>query len=936
YQWYIDGTAVTYNNRGTKSYYEDDCSEPRTFEYYVVVKGYNSGVSVTSNKVKVTFTMPDHRPEYAGAWIKDKTANGGKYVTADGKIYDMYQDEETKEWVYKPEVVATMQSYGYSITDNVARNKTTIRNGKIYVTANGVESSYSKSNVTPRAAKYIDSTTKLTITASATSAEVQYGYVTFTSKISELDESVTYQWYVNGAAVNNKNGTKSSYETDECPEPKTIEYYLVAKGSRSGKTVTSNKVKVTFGYVDHRPEFVGAWVAERSNDGSGRYITADGKIYYMYADEDANAWLYEPDVIATMASKGYEITDNVSANKTRIVNGKLVVKTNGVEKTYVKSQVKPRAFKYVDSTTKLTVTAAQTTVKVDTNVTLKAVISDCDEVVDYKWYYDDGKSDGSDKGPTHVTQFSEPMTHSLYAVATGRTSKKTVKSNVVTIKFVMDNIRPEMAGAWVNKSDSKDAVYFKDNGQLYVMNQKSASDWYLSPEPIAELADDSAIIEEADPATYKIWVNRTEKSLYIEKNGKRAEYKQNKSLNARDGKYVSSITSEVLLGKSKETISAIDTAGTISLSVRSAMLSNLDEEVTFQWINAETNNKISGEKENTYVYTRKDDLTETITVSRALRITGKTSGAMITSATATFTVEPKNILGLLRGYWAVSGDTSTGYAILEDGSVYKAFEKTTEVGKTAQKKNLYYGSVVATADKLGKFAKKGNLTFTYNENDKTLTVAEDAGSSAKNRPVVLTRVSTRLVNSADLLTTRSTVTVATDAKKSVEEGEKVKFTATVPEVDEDVEISWFLNGTRTARTGKEFEVPVITGMAGTTFKVQAFAKGVMSGVQISSSEVSIAVDAVPPAAALRNNTLNFDSKIDTKTESTTTVADTKTSTTTTKTDTKANTDTKTGTKVDTKTTVDSKATTDSKTVTDTKGSASKLSPTTSTGKKLGN
>ncbi len=881
YQWYVNGVAVN-SAKGTSASFEDTSAEAKTNEYYLVAKGATSGVSVTSNKVSVTFYSVDHRKEFAGAWVKDKTANGGKWITADGKIYDMYQDMAgdvfIDQWVYRPEVVATMASEGYGITDHVATNKSKIVNGKLVVTANGVESTYSKANIVPRLAKYIDSTTKLTITASATSAEVLYGSVNIDSKISDVDEGVTYQWYMNGTAVNNAKGTKSSYETDECPDPRTVEYYLVAKGSRSGKTVTSNKVKVTFNYVDHRPEFVGAWVAEKNNDGSGRYIAADGKIYYMYADEDANAWLYEPDVIATMASKGYEITDNVSANKTKIVNGKLVVKANGVEKTYVKSKVVPRAVKYIDSTTKLTITASQTTVKVDTNVTLKASITSCDEVVDYQWFFDDGKNDGSDKGPTHVTQFSEPMTHSLYAVATGRTSKKTVKSNTVTIKFVMDSIRPEMAGAWVNKSDSKDAVYFKENGQLYVMNQKSASDWYLSPKPIAQLADDSAIINEVDPETYKIWVNRTEKTLYIEKNGKRAEYKQNKSLKARDGKYISSITEKVLIGKSKETISATDTAGTITLSVRSAMLSNLDEEVAYQWINAETDKLIKNKNESVYVYTRSDDLTETTTVSRALRITGKTSGANITSETATFTVEPKNVLGLLKGYWASSGDTSTGYAILEDGSVYKAFEKTTTVGKTTQKKNLYYGSAVATADRLGKFAKKGNLVFTFNEEDKTLSVAEDASSSAKGKTLVLSRVSTRIIDKATLLTARSTITLAANVKTTARVGDTVKFTVTLPAVDEDAEITWFLNGVKTGRTGNEFEVPVPTAMGGTTFKVQAFANGALSGVQIASAEMSIAVDAVSPADALRNNL----QKTDTKTNG----ADLKTGTETTKTTTK--------------------------------------------------
>lgn len=237
---------------------------------------------------------------------------------------------------------------------------------------------------------------------------------------------------------------------------------------------------------------------------------------------------------------------------------------------------------------------------------------------------------------------------------------------------------------------------------------------------------------------------------------------------------------------------------------------------------------------------------------------------------------------MLKGYWATSGDTSTGYAILEDGSVYKAFEKTTTVGKTTQKQNLYYGSAVATADRLGKFAKKGNLVFSFNEEDRTLSVAEDASSSAKSKTLVLSRVSVRTIEKATLLTARSTITLAANVKMTAKVGDTVKFTVTLPAVDEDAEITWFLNGVKTVRTGNEFEVPVPTAMGGTTFKVQAFAKGALSELQIASDEMSIAVDAVSPVDALRNNLQKTDTKIDSKTNG----ADLKTGTETTKTTTK--------------------------------------------------
>lgn len=858
YQWYVNGAAVN-SAKGTASSFEDTSAEAKTKEYYLVAKGATSGNTITSNKVSVNFYTVDHRKEFAGAWVKDKTANGGKWITADGKIYDMYQDMAgdvfIDQWVYRPEVVATMASEGYGITDHVATNRTKIVNGKLVVTANGLDSTYSKANIVPRLAKYIDSTTKLTITASATSAEVLYGSVNIDSKISDVDEGVTYQWYMNGTAVNNAKGTKSSYETDECPDPRTVEYYLVAKGSRSGKTVTSNKVKVTFNYVDHRPEFVGAWVAEKKYDGSGRYIAADGKIYYMYAGEDANAWLYEPDVIATMASKGYEITDNVSANKTKIVNGKLVVKANGVEKTYVKSKVVPRAVKYIDSTTKLTITASQTTVKVDTNVTLKASITSCDEVVDYQWFFDDGKNDGSDKGPTHVTQFSEPTTHSLYAVATGRTSKKTVKSNTVTIKFVMDSIRPEMAGAWVNKSDSKDAVYFKENGQLYVMNQKSASDWYLSPKPIAQLADDSAIIDEVDSAAYKIWVNRTEKTLYIEKNGKRAEYKQNKSIKAREGKFISSITQKITPTLSKTKIAANDNPASLTITLPTAAFDALDEEVTYQWINAETGGMFKNATTPTYTYTRSDSKTADEVNKRAVRVTGKISGETYTTEAAIFTVEARDQRNDMVGFWAQSSSDTAGYVIMSNGMVYKAFAKKTE-GKKTNIDVFYYGTNIATVNRLGKFTST-EYNFSFDLASTTLKIeSADITKYEKSNSAAYKLITTATPVEATLLTKNTRVSLVCDTTKVlIPDAPAAKFTATIPTVDEDVVISWYVDGVVTGYTGTEYVFRALPTHAGKTIKVKAEAKGVRSGVVISSDEMSLTASLSKASTKTDGNTI---------------------------------------------------------------------------------
>ncbi|MCQ2613961.1 MAG: hypothetical protein MJ183_10210, partial [Treponemataceae bacterium] len=347
YQWYINGKAAGIEGYkpGRVEFMDYRSLEAGVQSIYLEITGKTSGNKAKSETVQITFKYIDHRPEYAGAWVKDAAATDGKYMAEDGNIYDMYKDAATGEWTCRPGAVATLASTGYVVTDHVAGNQTETDylNDKLIVRVNGVKNEYVRAAITPRTERYVDSTTKVVISADKSSLGVGES-VRIDSKISILDEPVSYQWYIDGTAVTyNNRGTKSYYE-DDCSEPRTFEYYVVVKGYNSGVSVTSNKVKVTFTMPDHRPEYAGAWIKDKTANG-GKYVTADGKIYDMYQDEETKEWVYKPEVVATMQSYGYSITDNVARNKTTIRNGKIYVTANGVESSYSKSNVTPRAAK---------------------------------------------------------------------------------------------------------------------------------------------------------------------------------------------------------------------------------------------------------------------------------------------------------------------------------------------------------------------------------------------------------------------------------------------------------------------------------------------------------------------------------------------------------------------------------------------------------------
>lgn len=848
YRWYVD-KSPDFTAKGESSAYDDTSAVAGTKEYTLMVKGKISGKVLTSNKLSINFYSLDQRANFAGGWLAAKSKTNvtkGKYISPEGKIYEMYLNEKNGDWVYAPDVVARMSSSGTEISSEVPSKSFRISNNKLYVTEGGVETEYAKGTVTPRLGRYLDSSSKLVITADATTVEVGNA-VKITSKLTaNVDEDIIYKWYINGSAVTNNRSTNSYYE-DDCPEPRTLEYYLVGRGSLSGKTLTSNKVSVTFKMTDHRPEFTGLWI--NAKNGSDAYtILANGNMMKTYQDEVSGEWIYKPTVEATMHAYGYEFDDNIADQKTKITDGKLNVVLKGTSKLYNKAKgVTSRAQKMISSDTKLTLTAEKTTVKVDTNVTLKSVLTNCDEGVDYQWFYDDGKKDGSDTGFYHVTQTSEPNTHTYYVVATGRTSKKTVKSNTVTIKFVMDSIRPEMAGAWVNTKDSSDAVYFDANGKVFVITKKTATDWILAKTAIAELADDSAVITEADPSVYKIWVNRTAGILYIEKNGKKAEYKQNKSIRARAGKFVSSVTSKITPALSKAKIGAKDNPATITLSVDTAVFAALDEEVSYQWFNTEANTKLKQANEPSYTYTRNDSQTEDIVVKRALRVTGKTSGEIYTTQTVSFTVEAKDISGDLLGYWCMPNDNTTGFAFTADGSVYNAFTKYAAANVKSLPDPVYFGSKIATVDRSGKITGNGDYEFNYDPTSQTLKITKFKNVKS-NGVTVLKHISTKAPVYAKLLSNSTRVTVITDSNRVTFPG-SAKMTVSVPELDEEVVISWYVNGTATGKTGTAYTLIPILEQAGTVIKVKAEAKGVRSEKVVSSDEISILVQKSVSAIA---------------------------------------------------------------------------------------
>lgn len=861
YQWYVGGKAITGSSKagasGNGSDFEFVGSTAATLSVYLEVTGKTSGNKAKSAAVNVTFKAFDHRSEFAGAWVKDKLKASGKYMTADGKIYDMYWDGEgAGEWIYKPEVVATMAATGYEITDHVAANKTKIVDGKIVVTTDKVDLVCSKSVITPRIAKYVDSSTKVTISADKTSVEAGNGSVTITSNVPALDENVTYQWYINGSAANNSRSANSYYE-DECSEPRTFEYYVVVKGKKSGKSVTSNKVSVTFKLVDHRPEFTGLWVSEKNN-GSAFTILSDGSVMGTYCDADTNEWIYRPTVEAVMRSSGYSFEDKISNQYVSIKDGKLKVVNKGTETLYNKaSDVSSRAQKMISSDTKYVLTASQSTVPVNTDVTLKTTLTNCDEEIDFQWFCDD-KKESSSKVTAYkfVTQYSEPMTHSYYVVATGRTSKKTVKSNVVTIKFVMDSIRPEMAGAWVNKSNSNDAVYFKPNGQLFKINKKSGSDWYFMPNPIGELADDSAVINETDPSTYKIWVNRTEGTLYIETNGKKSEYKQNKSIKAREGKFISSITQKITPTLSKTKIAANDNPASLTITLPTAAFDALDEGVTYQWINAETGGKFKNATTPTYTFTRSDSKTADEVINRAVRVTGNITGVTYTTEAATFTVEARDQRTDMVGFWAQSASDTSGYVIMSNGMVYKAFAKKKTEGKKTSSDVFYYGTNIATVNRLGKFTST-EYNFSFDLASTTLKIeSADIQKYGKSNSAAYKLITTATPVEAKLLTKNTRVSLVCDTTKVIiPDAPAAKFTATIPAVDEDVVISWYVDGVVTGYTGTEYVFRALPTHAGKTIKVKAEAKGVRSGVVISSDEMSLTASLSKASTKTDGNTI---------------------------------------------------------------------------------